>query len=68
MYNIEIDYMRDHLMFFCYIFLLIYQRYTCVSAKFLAGGKFFGKIFGKYLIIRQILQTCEISKNYLKQL
>ena len=32
----------------------------------MAVGKFFGKIFGKYLIIRQILQTCEISKNYLK--
>ena len=30
------------------------------------GGKSFGKIFGKYLITRQILQTCEISKKSVK--
>ena len=32
----------------------------------MSGGKSFGKIFGKYLIIRQILQTCEISKKSVK--
>ena len=34
----------------------------------MTGGKFFRNIFRKYLIIRQILQTCEISKKYLKPL
>ena len=34
----------------------------------MTGGEFFVKIFGKYLIIRQILQTCEVPKNYLKPL
>ena len=32
----------------------------------MTGVKFFRKIFGKYLIIHQILQTREISKNYFK--
>ena len=55
-------------IFFDKFFLLTYQRDTCVPAKFLTGGKIFGKIFGKYLIIRQVLQTCGISKNYLRPL
>ena len=68
MYNIKIDYMRNHFNFFCYVLLLTYQLDTYVQAKFLTGGKFFRNIFRKYLIIRQILQTCEISKKYLKPL
>ena len=51
-----------------FFFLLTYLRDTCVPAKFLTGGKSFGKTFGKHLIVSQILQICEISKNYLKQL
>ena len=70
MCNVKIDYMGNHFNFFYYIFLLTYQRDICVPAKFLTGGKlkFFGKVFIKYLIIHQILQTCEISKNYPKPL
>ena len=52
MYN-KIDYMRN---------------YFLLNLKFLAGGKCFGELFGKYLIIRQILQTSEISKNHLNSL
>ena len=63
--NIKIDYVRNHFKFF---FLLTYLRDTCVPAKFLTGGKSFGKTFGKHLIVSEILQICEISKNYLKQL
>ena len=57
MYNTKIDYMRNHFNFFCEILLLTYQRDACVPAKFLTGGEFLGKIFGKYLIIHQILKT-----------
>ena len=62
MYNIKIDYMRNHLNFF------LLNSFTKFPAKFLTGGIIFEKLFGKYLIIREILQTCEISKNYLKPL
>ena len=61
MYNIKIDYRRIRFNFFVKLFYFY-------LFKFLTSGKFFGNIVGKYLIIRQILQTCEISKNYLKPL
>ena len=44
MYNIKIDYMRNHFHFFVKFF---YLPTSGVPAKFLTGTKLFGKIFWK---------------------
>ena len=69
MYNIKIDYMRNHFNFFLIIFFYLPTRRTQVSRLNSCQVENLSEIFfGKYLIMRQILQTCEISKHHLKPL